>query len=229
MAIPDFSYVDPGENQPTDWNDLAGLIGKHNVKTQLLEVKVKVNPLDPLISGVQSTRDPLETHSKSTRRQGCLLERNSKGEQTRVIESQAAGASSSGYEWEGEPVRVDQVIDLTILSSGSSGFLENSSQNFSQHTITCGECVFSNLNILPQKKLYWGYSLNSSPFITLTCGSELRGLVGLLALSDHLSRTPPVNGHNLSKFRQIVPQIQDRPSYLNKTMSITCSTKPSRI
>jgi putative DNA primase/helicase len=53
--------------------------------------------------------------------------------------------SSSGYEWNGELARVDQLIDFTRVSSGSSGssgFLENSSQNFSQHTKTCGQCAF---------------------------------------------------------------------------------------
>jgi putative DNA primase/helicase len=96
VAIPDFSNVDLGENQPTDWNDLARLIGKRHVKTKLLELKAKVNPLDPLISGAQSTRDPLEIHSKSTRWHGCLLEWSLHGEQTRVIESQAAEMVADG-------------------------------------------------------------------------------------------------------------------------------------
>jgi putative DNA primase/helicase len=75
VAIPDFSHVDLGENQPTDWNDLARLIGQPKVKTQLLGIKVKVNPLDPLISGAQSTRDPLEIHSPTGLSAGMELKR----------------------------------------------------------------------------------------------------------------------------------------------------------
>jgi putative DNA primase/helicase len=144
LAIPDFSHVDLGENQPTDWNDLARLIGQHKVKTQLLEAKVKVNPLDPLISGAQSTRDPLEIHSRSTRWQGCLLEWSSKGEQTRVIESQAGEIVADGLRdqlawdsigaywlvWRGthwqaqiNSAEADKLIaDLVTIGTGDKGF-----------------------------------------------------------------------------------------------------------
>jgi hypothetical protein len=49
----------------------------------------------------------------------------------------ANGKSSSGYECNGELARFVQVIDFNLFfseSSESSGFLENSSQNFSQNT-----------------------------------------------------------------------------------------------